>query len=100
MVPVNVDLQQIRTHYHVPEKLQSCHTAIVDGYVIEGHVPVPDIERLLKERPDAVGLSVPHMPIGSPGMEIDGFRPQPYKVFLIKKDGTYEVYHDYPQGGP
>jgi hypothetical protein len=90
----------IRAFYHVPEKLQSCHTAIVDGYVLEGHVPVSEIRRLLKERPEALGLTVPRMPIGAPGMEIQGFEPQPYKVLLFKKDGSYEVFKDYPKGGP
>jgi hypothetical protein len=89
----------IRAHYNVPEQLQACHTAIVDGYVFEGHVPVREIRRLLSERPEAVGLVVPRMPIGSPGMEMEGFDPQPYKVLLLKKDGSFEVYADYPKGG-
>jgi hypothetical protein len=98
---VNIDDPHvIRSHYQVPEMLQSCHTAIVDGYVLEGHVPVPEIRRLLGERPEGVGLVVPRMPIGAPGMEIEGFAPQPYKVLLFKQDGSYEVYKDYPEGGP
>ena len=98
---VNIaDPHVIRANYQVPEKLQSCHTAIVDGYVLEGHIPVPEIRRLLQERPNAVGLTLPRMPIGAPGMEIAGLEPQPYKVLLIKRDGSFEVYKEYPKGGP
>ena len=75
----------------IPMQLASCHTAIVDGYVIEGHVPASDIQRLLAERPDAVGLFVPGMPIGSPGME-QGNRTQPYAVILLEKDGTASIW--------
>lgn len=75
----------------IPASAQSCHTAIVDGYVIEGHVPVADIERLLKARPEAVGLAAPGMPMGSPGME-HGDHKQPYDVLLIAKDGSTKVF--------
>jgi hypothetical protein len=74
----------------VPEKLYSCHTAIVQGYVIEGHVPADLIHRLLKEKPAVLGLAVPGMPIGSPGME--GGKPQPYEVLTFAKDGRTSVY--------
>ena len=84
-------LARVKTEAGVPEQYASCHTAKVDGYVIEGHVPADDIKRLLKERPAAIGLSVPDMPIGSPGME-DGDKKEPYDVLLLKKDGTAEVY--------
>jgi len=84
-------LSRIKTEAGVPEKYASCHTAKVEGYVIEGHVPADDIKRLLKERPKAVGLSVPGMPIGSPGMEV-GDEKEPYEVLLLKKDGGAEVY--------
>jgi hypothetical protein len=84
------DLDAIRRMAGVPEPLQSCHTAVVDGYVIEGHVPAADVARLLTERPDAKGLSVPGMPIGSPGME--GGTPERYDVILFGKDGSAEVY--------
>jgi hypothetical protein len=70
-------------------KLASCHTA--EGYVIEGHVPAPDIERLVSAQPDAVGLTVPGMPVGSPGME-QGAESEPYDVLLIRRDGTTEVF--------
>lgn len=72
-------------------EMRSCHTAKVGGYVIEGHVPASDIKRLLKEKPDAVGLTVPGMPIGSPGMEM-GDRKDRYDVLLVKRDGTPEVF--------
>jgi len=64
----------------VPGDLHSCHAAIVDGYIIEGHVPAANIHRLLAERPAVTGLAVPDMPIGSPGMEIEGMAAEPYDV--------------------
>lgn len=79
----------------VPQEMMSCHTALVDDYVIEGHVPAADIRRLLKEQPDAVGLSVPEMPLGSPGMDQSSWR-EAYDVFLIQNDGSTEVYSSYP----
>ena len=80
----------------VPAPLQSCHTAIVDGYIIEGHVPVREINRLLAERPaGVVGLAVPGMPIGSPGMEVEGQPAQPYDVLAFAKDGRTEVFASY-----
>jgi hypothetical protein len=69
----------------------SCHTAEIGGYVVEGHVPADDVKRLLAEKPDAIGLTVPDMPIGSPGMEA-GDKKEPYDVLLIKKDGSTEVF--------
>ena len=78
----------------VPQRMVSCHTALVEGYVIEGHVPASDIRRLLAERPDAVGLAVPEMPLGSPGMD-QGRRREAYDVFLIRNDGTAEVLSSY-----
>jgi hypothetical protein len=84
-------LAALKRQAGIPDKLASCHTAKIDGYVIEGHVPAPDIKRLVAERPDAIGLTVPGMPIGSPGME-QGAEFEPYDVMLIKKDGTTEVY--------
>lgn len=79
----------------VPQRMVSCHTALVDGYVIEGHVPADDIRQLLAERPDAVGLAVPDMPLGSPGMDQSRWR-EAYDVFLIHKDGSTEVFSSYP----
>ena len=76
------DLTPIRQRLGIPFQLSSCHSAEVDGYALEGHVPASDIERLLSERPDAIGLSVPGMPAGSPGMEVEGYS-QPYATLLF-----------------
>jgi hypothetical protein len=84
----------IRARLGVPSKLGSCHTGLVAGYAIEGHVPADDIKRLLAEKPVAIGLAVPGMPVGSPGMEMDG-RRDPYDVRLIARDGTSIVYSSY-----
>ena len=87
----------MKARYHVPAQLQSCHTAIVDGYVLEGHVPVAEIERLVTERPDIIGLAVPGMPVGSPGMEVEGFAAQPFEVIAFDKSGRSEVFASYPK---
>ncbi|MEP6918389.1 MAG: DUF411 domain-containing protein [Acidobacteriota bacterium] len=84
------DMTVVKTQRHVPPALQSCHTAIVAGYVIEGHVPAEDIKRLLKERPAIAGLAVPGMPSGSPGME--GAAPRPYDVVAFDKQGKTRVF--------
>ena len=84
-----------RRQYGVPDKLQSCHTAIVNGYSIEGHVPAADIHNLLKTHPKAVGLAVPGMPLGAPGME-QGERRNPYSVLLFTSDGTVTEFQRYP----
>lgn len=76
----------------IPDRLGSCHTARVGGYSVEGHVPAGDIQRLLKERPDAVGLAVPGMPAGSPGMEVPGGRKDRYDVLLIDRKGGTHVW--------
>ena len=78
----------------IPQNMMSCHTGKIDDYMIEGHVPVADIHRLLKERPDAVGLAVPGMPYGSPGMGPADQR-EAYDVFLIRPDGSTEVFSHY-----
>jgi hypothetical protein len=88
------DMTPIKTRYKIPLELQSCHTAIVDGYVIEGHVPVSDINRLLEEHPGIIGLAVAGMPIGSPGM--DGAPAQPFNVIAFDAQGNREVYAHYP----
>jgi hypothetical protein len=85
------DLRPIRQRFGVPEKLGSCHTAVVDGYILEGHVHAREIRRLLKERPSARGLSVPGMPVGSPGME-QGGRKQLYATILFDERGATSVY--------
>ena len=78
----------------IPQEMISCHTGEIDGYFIEGHVPADDIRRLLSERPDAVGLAVPGMPYGSPGMGPEDSR-EAYDVFLIRRDGSTEVFTSY-----
>ncbi len=85
----NRELIDVKIKNKVPEKLYSCHTAIIQGYVIEGHVPADLILRLLKEKPRVLGLAVPGMPSGSPGM--DG-PPVPYEVLTFDKDGKTAVY--------
>jgi hypothetical protein len=89
------DSLAIKRHYQIPTTLYSCHTAIVDGYIIEGHVPAAEITRLLAERPDVVGLAVPGMPIGSPGMEVASGQVQPYDVLTFDQNGNTEVYAQY-----
>lgn len=86
-----------RARLKVPMKLGSCHTAWVGGYAIEGHVPAADIQRLLRERPDAIGLAVPGMPLGSPGMDGPAYdnRQDPYDVLLIARDGSTRVFNSY-----
>lgn len=89
-------MNAVKTREGIPAALASCHTAKIDGYVIEGHVPVEDIRRLLAERPDARGLAVPGMPMGSPGMEMGV--PERYDVLLIEHDGTTRVYATHGPG--
>ena len=84
------DVQAVKAEHGVPAALQSCHTAVVDGYVVEGHVPAADVARLLSEAPEATGLAVPGMPVGSPGME-QGDAVQPYDVLLVA-DGQTSVF--------
>lgn len=85
-------LDRIKRQAGISEKLASCHTGIIDGYVVEGHVPAEDIKRLVEERPDATGLTVPNMPLGSPGMEQPDGKTEPYDVMLVKKDGSTVVF--------
>lgn len=86
-----------RARLKVPLALGSCHTALVGGYAIEGHVPAADIHRLLKERPQAIGLAVPGMPLGSPGMDGPAYDNQqdPYDVLLITASGGTQVFNSY-----
>ena len=79
----SADMASLKRRLGVPADLASCHTAEVNGYVVEGHVPAAAIRRLLAERPDAVGLAVPGMPAGSPGMDFPGVDPEPYEAFLF-----------------
>ena len=89
------DLDAFKTTHGVPQRARSCHTALVGGYVIEGHVPAADVQRLLKERPAVVGLAVPGMPIGSPGMEVNGVKAQAYDVVTFDKQGATKVFSSY-----
>ena len=87
------DMKSIKSREGVPRPLASCHTAIVGDYVIEGHVPATDIKRLLKEQPAIAGLTVPGMPMGSPGME--GKRKDTYNVLTFTKDGDSAIFSQY-----
>ena len=84
------DLSLIKARYAVTSELSSCHTAVVDGYVVEGHVPADLVKRMLRERPDVVGIAVPGMPIGSPGME--GGIKEAYDVLTFDSAGSSSVY--------
>jgi hypothetical protein len=89
----NVDaLGPIKQRFGVPAALQSCHTAVVDPYVIEGHVPADLIQRLLRERPAVVGLAVPGMPVGAPGMEAPGRPAERYDVLTFDRSGRTAVF--------
>jgi hypothetical protein len=92
-----MNMATIKSKYDVPPELQGCHTAIVDGYIIEGHVPVKEIRRLLAERPEIAGLAVPGMPVGSPGMEVEGYAPDDFDVIAFDKSGKTEVFASYRQ---
>ena len=87
----------VRDQFNVPLQIQSCHTAIVDGYIIEGHVPVVEIERLLDERPEIVGLAVVGMPAGSPGMDDGSLTEGTFDVISFDKSGNTEVFASYPK---
>ncbi len=84
-------LDDIKRALGIPRDLWSCHTGVADGYVVEGHIPAADVQRLLSERPDGIGIAVPGMPIGSPGMEV-GDRRDPYDVILFGDDNLRRVF--------
>ena len=86
------NLGPIKAKHGVPAELQTCHTALVGGYVVEGHVPADVILRLLRERPKALGLAVPGMPAGSPGMEVPGTPAQQYQIFTFDRSGKTGVF--------
>ncbi len=88
------EMEALKRKYNVPPELASCHTAIVDGYVMEGHIPVDDIKRFLKAKPELAGLSVPGMPLGTPGMEA-GETQQPFEVLAFNAKGEVEVFKEY-----
>jgi hypothetical protein len=87
----------VRAQLGLPASLGSCHTARVGGYVVEGHVPAREIKRLLRDKPDALGLTVPGMKVGSPGMDGPAYkgRKDPYEVLLVRRDGSTSVYQSY-----
>ena len=91
-------LTEFKIQSGVPNDMMSCHTAKIDGYFIEGHVDASDIKRLITDRPDALGLAVPAMPYGSPGMGPEDER-EAYDVYIINADGTAAVFQHYPQAG-
>lgn len=86
------DLTAVKRKHGVPAKLTSCHTGLVDGYVLEGHVPADVIDQLLRERPKIVGLAVPGMPVGSPGMETPGQKAERYDVIAFDARGGTRVF--------
>jgi hypothetical protein len=86
------DLGEIKDEAGVPDRARSCHTAIVDGYAIEGHVPAETIKRLIEERPKVAGLAVPGMPVGSPGMEAPGQAADKYDIVAFDRTGALTVY--------
>ena len=94
----NSELAAFKIESGIAKDMTSCHTAKICGYFIEGHVPASDIKRLIEERPDALGLAVPAMPYGSPGMGPEDQR-EAYDVFIIMANGTAEVFQHYPQAG-
>lgn len=89
------NLSDIKADAGVPASTRSCHTAIVGGYAIEGHVPAATIQRLLKEKPALAGIAVPGMPVGSPGMEVAGQPADKYDVIAFKADGSTSVYESH-----
>jgi hypothetical protein len=89
-LPNNTELMRVKVDAGVPGAMATCHTALVDGYVVEGHVPADQVKRLLAERPEVVGIAVPGMPVGSPGMEGPG--AQPYRVLSFDRQGGSAVF--------
>jgi hypothetical protein len=92
-VPTN-NIQSIKQQYGIPPELASCHTAIINGYAIEGHVPADDIKQLLIDKPEIAGLTVPAMPVGTPGMEMGG-RKDPFRVLQFDKEGKAQSFSEY-----
>ncbi|WP_420477620.1 DUF411 domain-containing protein [Brevundimonas sp. FT23028] len=91
-ITVLPSLQSVRSSRGLPDNLASCHTGLIDGYVVEGHVPAGDVIRLLAERPTALGLAVPAMPLGSPGMETPQGDKDPYDTLLVLRSGETRVF--------
>ena len=91
------NLSPVKQRLGVPATMGSCHTAEVGGYFVEGHVPIEDIKRMLRDRPDAKGIAVPRMPVGSPGMEVPSGEVEPYSVFMTMRDGGTRVFAKHGQ---
>lgn len=91
----DAELTAVKARYGIGAELAGCHTALVDGYVVEGHVPAADILRMLEERPEIVGLTVPGMPAGAPGMETPDGRKEPYDVLAFDGSGNTKVFSSY-----
>lgn len=96
-VTIMNDLRPLRVSHGLPDALASCHTGLIGGYLVEGHVPAADVVRLLAERPDAVGLAVPAMPLGSPGMETPQGHREPYDTLLVLRTGGTRVFSRHNQ---
>ena len=94
IVKPEAEIQAIRQQYDLPEQLNSCHTAEINGYLVEGHIFAQDIRQLIARKPDIAGIAVPGMPIGTPGMEM-GDRKQSFDVLGFKQDGQIEVFNSY-----
>ena len=92
----HVALAKLKGRYGIPLRLSSCHTGFIDNYFVEGHVPAEDIKALIFEKPEALGLSVPNMPLGSPGMEM-GNQKDPYDTLLVKSNGSSRVFRSHRQ---
>jgi hypothetical protein len=88
----DAELDKLKAKQGIPRTAQSCHTAMIDGYTVEGHVPATEVQRLLKEKPQVAGIAVGGMPTGSPGMEVSGVKPQTYNVITFDKQGAVRVY--------
>lgn len=91
---VSDDMDAVKQRLGIPKALQSCHTAVVQGYVVEGHVPAGDVKKLLKTKPKAAGLAAPGMPAASPGMEMEGVNPN-FSVLLFDKEGNVDKFGEY-----
>lgn len=86
------DMSKVKASYGVSPELGSCHTALVGGYVVEGHVPADSVKRLLREKPKVAGIAVPGMPVGSPGMEVPSGQKDAYDVVAFQRDGKTSVF--------
>lgn len=91
---VRDDMAAVKEQFGIPRQLASCHTAVIDGYVVEGHVPADDIMKMLETKPDISGIAVPGMPVGTPGMEM-GERRDAYQVISFDKNGDFKVFNSY-----